>query len=53
MKKCFQKTAKVLLIIIMKKTKDNQIYAVEEDGEIQAMLHLNPYELAVNGSKKM
>ena len=34
------------------KLKDNQIYAVEEDGEIQAMLHLNPYELAVNGSKK-
>ena len=34
------------------KLKDNQIYVVEEDGEIQAMLHLNPYELAVNGSKK-
>ncbi len=34
------------------KLKDNQIYAVEEDEEIQAMLHLNPYELAVNGSKK-
>ena len=33
------------------KLKDNQIYAVEEDGEIQAMLHLNPYELAVNGSE--
>ena len=28
------------------KVKDNQIYVVEEDGEIQAMLHLNPYELA-------
>lgn len=24
------------------KVKDNQIYVVEEDGEIQAMLHLNP-----------
>lgn len=34
------------------KVKDNQIYVVEEDGEIQAMLHLNPYELAVNGSRK-
>ena len=34
------------------KLKDNQIYAVEEDGEIQAMLHLNPYELAVNGQRK-
>lgn len=34
------------------KLKDNQIYAVEEDGKLQAMLHLNPYELMVNGSKK-
>ncbi len=34
------------------KTKDNQIYVIEEDGGLQAMLHLNPYELMVNGSKK-
>lgn len=34
------------------KTKDNQIYVVEEDGKIRAMLHLNPYELMVNGTKK-
>lgn len=34
------------------KTKDSQIYVVEEAGGIQAMLHLNPYELMVNGSKK-
>lgn len=34
------------------KTKDNQIYVAEEDGGIQAMLHLNPYELMVNGSKR-
>lgn len=34
------------------KTRDNQIYVIEEDGDIQAMLHLNPYELMVNGSKK-
>ncbi len=34
------------------KTKDNQIYVIEEDGDIQAMLHLNPYELMVNGSKR-
>ena len=27
------------------KTRDNQIYVVEEEGEIQAMLHLNPYTL--------
>lgn len=34
------------------KTKDNQIYVIEEDGGIQAMIHLNPYELRVNGIKK-
>ena len=34
------------------KTRDNQIYVAEEDGGIQAMLHLNPYELMVNGSKR-
>lgn len=34
------------------KTRDNQIYVIEEDGAVQAMLHLNPYELMVNGSKK-
>lgn len=34
------------------KLKDNQIYAVEEGGKLQAMLHLNPYELMVNASKK-
>ena len=34
------------------KTKDNQIYVAEEDGGIQAMLQLNPYELNVNGMKK-
>lgn len=34
------------------KTRDNQIYAVEEDGGIRSMLHLNPYRLYVNGSGK-
>lgn len=34
------------------KARDNQIYVIEEDEDIQAMLHLNPYELMVNGSKK-
>ena len=31
------------------KIKDNKIYVIEEDGDIQAMLHLNPYEMSVNG----
>lgn len=34
------------------KTKDNQIYVVEEDNGIRAMLHLNPYKLLVNGKEK-
>lgn len=34
------------------KTADNQIYAVYEDGGIQAMLHLNPYTLMVNRTEK-
>lgn len=29
------------------KTEDNEIYAVEEKGEIRAMLHLNPYRLQI------
>lgn len=34
------------------KALDNQIYVVEEEGEIRSMLHLNPYRLCVNGSGK-
>lgn len=34
------------------KTKDNQIYVIEEDGDIRAMLHLNPYRVSVNGSAR-
>ncbi len=35
------------------KTKDNQIYVLEADGDIRSMLHLNPYRLMVNGSEKL
>lgn len=34
------------------KIRDNVIYGLTEDGEIQAMLHLNPYILSVNGSER-
>ena len=34
------------------KTRDNQIYVVEEDGQICSMLQLNPYTLKV-GSKEL
>ena len=33
------------------KTKDNEIYVIEEDGAIQSMIHLNPYILMVNGKE--
>ncbi len=34
------------------KTRDNQIYVIEEDGKIRSMIHLNPYRMYVNGSSK-
>ena len=34
------------------KTKDNTIFVVHEDNDVQAMLHLNPYTLKVNGNEK-
>ena len=34
------------------KTKDNEIYVIEEDGKIRSMLHLNPYTVMVNGEEK-
>lgn len=34
------------------KIKDNIIYGAEEDGRLQAMLHLNPYVMSVNGTER-
>lgn len=34
------------------KIKDNIIYVAEEDGRFQAMLHLNPYVMSVNGTER-
>lgn len=34
------------------KTKDNQIYVLEENEDIRSMLHLNPYRMMVNGQEK-
>lgn len=34
------------------KTKDNTIFVVEEDEAVQAMIHLNPYTLMVNGKEE-
>ena len=33
------------------KTRDNQIYTVEEEGEIRSMLQLNPYRVVVEGEE--
>ena len=30
-------------------TRDNKILVLEQEGEISSMLHLNPYQLSVNG----
>ncbi len=32
-------------------TKDNEIYVVEDGEKIQAMLHLNPYQISLNGEE--
>lgn len=34
------------------KIKENEIYVIEEDEDIQAMLHLNPYKMYVNGREQ-
>lgn len=31
------------------KARDNEIFTVEEDGDIQSMLQLNPYEISIEG----
>ena len=31
------------------KTRDNEILALEEDGQMVSMLHLNPYTMILNG----
>ncbi|WP_158556844.1 GNAT family N-acetyltransferase [Coprococcus sp. AF21-14LB] len=34
------------------KTKENEIFIIEEDGDIRAMLQLNPYEMVMPGGVK-
>ena len=34
------------------KTKENEIFIIEEDGDIRAMLQLNPYEMVMPGGIK-
>ena len=35
------------------KTKENEIYVVEEEEKLCSMLHLNPYMISVNNKEKM
>ena len=39
-------------LLLYREDKGHTIYAAEEDGAIQAMLHLNPYTLLVNGKEE-
>lgn len=44
----FQEDSEAFLDYYYKeKTKDNEIYVIESEGEIRAMLHLNPYQLRI------
>lgn len=43
-------TEKFLDYYYTEKTGDNEIYVVEEGGQICSMLHLNPYKMSINGS---
>ena len=52
MKKCFKDEKSFVDYYYQEKTKNNIIYIVREDDDIQAMLHLNPYTLMVNGIEK-
>lgn len=40
-------TAQFLNYYYTEKTKDNEIYVIEADGEIRSMIHLNPYRLHI------
>ncbi len=48
----FSEDEKSFVDYYYQETKDNIIYVVREDDDIQAMLHLNPYTLMVNGTEK-
>ena len=46
-RKCFRRYQGILDYYYFIKTKENEIWVIEEDGEIQSMLQLNPYQLQV------
>ena len=35
------------------KTRDNQIYVIEEDGAVRSMLQLNPYMMRIGGTQQL
>lgn len=47
---CFPEDSKAFVDYYYEEVaKDNEIYVVEEGGALQAMLHLNPYKISLNG----
>lgn len=49
---CFAEDSKAFVDCYYEEVaKDNEIYVVEEGEEIQAMLHLNPYKISLNGEE--
>lgn len=46
---CFGDSATYMDYYFTEKTKDNEIYQMEKDGEVISMLHLNPFSFLING----
>lgn len=50
-KECFQDTESYMDFYYSWKTKDNVIFGLYDEKKLISMLHLNPYELSINGVK--
>lgn len=48
-KDCFGDSDQYMNYYFTEKTKDNEIFQIERDGEVISMLHLNPFTFLVNG----
>lgn len=51
-KECFGDSDQYMEYYFTEKLRDNTIYMLEEDGQVVSMLHLNPYEMMVEGVKQ-
>lgn len=50
-KECFQDTEAYMDFYYSWKTKDNVIFGLYDEKRLISMLHLNPYQLSINGAK--